>query len=228
MTFSPSPITKPTQELLGRTRALLEASDRSDLLERVDSAEQRVRAGGCTILIVGEFKMGKSSLVNGLVNAPLCPVDDGIATARPMHVGHTDEPSAELVFRLGETDEVARTKEVPFEAIEDYVLEPPEAPDAADVSLVRVGLPRNLFSKGLSVIDTPGVGGIGSSHSAQTLALVPMADAVLFVSDAAQELTAPELEFLRHVHEICPLVSLVMPKVDYLSLIHISEPTRPY
>ena len=215
MTFSPSPITKPTQDLLHRTRALLEAAERNDLLERMETAETRVRTGGCTILIVGEFKMGKSSLVNGLVNAPLCPVDDGIATARPMQVGHADEPTAELVYRLKESDDEAQTKVVPFETIEDYVLEPPQAPDAQDVSLVRVGLPRNLFSKGLSVIDSPGVGGIGSAHSAQTLALVPMADAVLFVSDAAQELTAPELEFLQHVHEICPLVSLVMPKVDY-------------
>ena len=215
MTFSPSPITKTTQELLQRTRALLDSAGRSDLLERLQTAEDRVRSSGCTVLIVGEFKMGKSSLVNGLVNAPLCPVDDGVATARPVQVGHADEPTVELVYRLGENDDMPATRVVPFEMIEDYVLEPPRADDAADVSLVRVGLPRNLFSKGLSVIDTPGVGGIGSNHSAQALALVPMADAVLFVSDAAQELTAPELEFLQHVHSVCPLVSLVMPKVDY-------------
>ncbi len=50
---------------------------------------------------------------------------------------------------------------------------------------------------GLEIVDTPGVGGFNSVHGAATMAALPSADAVLMVSDASQEYTAPELEFLR-------------------------------
>ena len=42
------------------------------------------------VLVVGEFKQGKSQLVNALVNAPVCPVDDDIATAVPTVVRHAE------------------------------------------------------------------------------------------------------------------------------------------
>jgi hypothetical protein len=64
------------------------------------------------------------------------------------------------------------------------------------------------------MVDTPGVGGLGSVHTAATLAALPWADAVLFVSDASQELTGPELEFLRTARERCPHVLSVLTKVD--------------
>ena len=41
------------------------------------------------------------------------------------------------------------------------------------------------------LVDTPGVGGLGSAHGAATMAALPSADAVLLVSDAAQEYTGP-------------------------------------
>ena len=34
-------------------------------------------------MVVGEFKQGKSSLVNAMLNAPVCPVDDDVATSVP-------------------------------------------------------------------------------------------------------------------------------------------------
>ena len=49
------------------------------------------------VLVVGEFKQGKSQLVNALVNAPVCPVDDDIATAVPTVVRHAETTTVALV-----------------------------------------------------------------------------------------------------------------------------------
>ena len=46
------------------------------------------------------------------------------------------------------------------------------------------------------------------------MAALPSADAVLLVSDAAQEYTAPELEFLAHAASVCPNVACVITKTD--------------
>jgi hypothetical protein len=201
--------------LASAASALFGQVERTDLTDRLDVAVQRRRAKGCTIVVVGEFKMGKSSLVNAIINAPLSPTDDDVATAKPVEVHYADEPTATVVYRLLEDEVDNRTREIEIEEVESYMLEPPSAPDAEDCALVRIGLPRKLFADGMSMIDTPGVGGLGSTHSARTLGVLSMADAVLFVSDAAQELTAPELEFFDLVRDICPTIAMVMPKVDF-------------
>ncbi|WP_181784126.1 Isoniazid-inducible protein iniA, partial [Pseudonocardia pini] len=74
--------------------------------------------------------------------------------------------------------------------------------------------PRSLLAGGLVLVDTPGVGGLGSAHGAATTAALPTADAVLLVSDAAQEYTGPELDFLRAAMELCPTVGCVVTKTD--------------
>jgi len=189
--------------------------ERVDLADRLGAAIERDDDHGCAIVVVGEFKMGKSSLVNAIVNAPLSPVDDDVATAKPLRVHHANEPSASVMYRLVEDETTNRVRQIAIEEVESYVLEPPTAPDAGECAMVNIGLPRKLFSSGMSIIDTPGVGGLGSTHSALTLGVLSMADAVLFVSDAAQELTAPELEFLDLVRDVCRTIAMVMPKVDF-------------
>lgn len=197
------------------TDKLFTRSDRSDLSDRVQLARLRLDEQHCTIAVVGEFKMGKSSLVNSIINAPLSPVDDDVATAKPLQVHHADAPSASILYKLEEDETENRIRTIEFEEVESYMLEPPTARDHERAAMVRIGLPRKLFANGMTIIDTPGVGGLGSNHAAQTLGVLSMADAVLFVSDAAQELTAPELEFLDLVRDICPTIAMVMPKVDF-------------
>ena len=78
----------------------------------------------------------------------------------------------------------------------------------------EIGLPRKLLEGGLVLVDTPGVGGLGSAHGAATMSALPSADAVLLVSDAAQEYTGPELEFLGAAMKLCPNVACVVTKTD--------------
>ena len=59
------------------------AYERPDLATRLHRTRDRLADPNVRVLIVGEFKQGKSQLVNALVNAPVCPVDDDIATAVP-------------------------------------------------------------------------------------------------------------------------------------------------
>ena len=58
------------------------------------------------------------------------------------------------------------------------------------------------------------MGGLGSAHGAATMSALPSADAVLLVSDAAQEYTGPELEFLGAAMKLCPNVGCVLTKTD--------------
>jgi Dynamin family len=189
------------------------AYERPDLGGRLLQTRKRLADPDVRVLIVGEFKQGKSQLVNALVNAPVCPVDDDIATAVPTVVKHAETTKAELV-REGESEGSTERTTVPATQLAQHVSEAGNRGNTALISYAEVGLPRKLLSGGLVLVDTPGVGGLGSAHGAATMSALPSADAVLLVSDAAQEYTAPELEFLDAAMKLCPNVACVLTKTD--------------
>ncbi|HET6772166.1 MAG TPA: dynamin family protein [Acidimicrobiales bacterium] len=195
------------------------AYERSDLDQRLALTRRRLADPAFHVFVIGEFKQGKSSLVNALLNAPVCPVDDDIATSVPTAIRFGDPPAAAVLFDPG-GDTADPTREPIREAIAvdqvaSYVTESADVGGERRVSSVEVSLPRKLLSDGLVIVDTPGVGGLGSAHSAATIGALPMADAVVFVSDASQEFTGPELEFLQTARRMCPNVVCVLTKIDF-------------
>jgi GTPase Era involved in 16S rRNA processing len=206
-----------------------EAYDRPDLAGRLATAKQALANPGIHIVVVGEFKQGKSSLVNALLGATVCPVDDDVATAVPTYVRFGAEAGADLLL----DGLPPRRQAIALDEIRRYVVESsddglgmamfppaPGAPAAAGrpadrVTGVEVRLPRKMLSGGLIVVDTPGVGGLGSAHAAASLAAISMANAVLFVTDASQELTRSEVDFLRRARDLCDTVVCALTKIDF-------------
>jgi GTPase Era involved in 16S rRNA processing len=198
------------------------AYNRADLAKRLTLSRRRLSDPSFHVFIVGEFKQGKSSLVNALLNAPVCPVDDDIATAAPTAVRYAEEPSAAVLLKptdespSASDDEVETIREeIPIEEVANYVTEAANPENERRVHTVEVSIPRKMLADGLVIMDTPGVGGLGSAHSAATIGALPMADAVVFVSDSSQEFTAPELEFLKTAQRMCPNLICVMTKTDF-------------
>jgi hypothetical protein len=202
------------------------AYKRPDLVDRLRAGRRRLADPSFHVFVVGEFKQGKSSLVNALLNAPVCPVDDDIATSAPTAVRYGQEPSAAVLLKpiddrgreLDVDDDDApepERQDIPIDQVASYVTEQANADNEKRVLSVEVSLPRKLLADGIVIVDTPGVGGLGSAHNAATMGALPMADAVIFVSDASQEFTAPELEFLQTARSMCPNLVCVMTKVDF-------------
>ncbi|HYQ68529.1 dynamin family protein [Actinophytocola sp.] len=196
-------MTSDAAAALDRAVAAIARYDRPDLDARLRQAGERLLADDVRVLVVGEFKQGKSMLVNGIACAPVCPVQDDIATAVPTEVRYADPAAVTLVGKDG-----ART-EIPLDQLARYACEP-----STHDGHVEVGVPRAVLRGGLVLVDTPGVGGLNSVHGAATRSALATADAVLFVTDASQELTAPEVDFLRQATDVCPTVACVLTKTD--------------
>jgi hypothetical protein len=197
-------------ELVDLATRAAHAYERPDLAARLGHTRDRLGDPMVRVLVVGEFKQGKSQLVNALVNASVCPVDDDLATAVPTAVRHAETAGVTLVW----DGESGRRTEVPIDQLAQYVSEAGNPANRKGLLRAEVGVPRKLLTGGLVLVDTPGVGGLGSAHGAMTTAALPTADAVLLVSDAAQEYTAPELEFLGTAMALCPTVACVVTKTD--------------
>ncbi|GAA1254719.1 hypothetical protein GCM10009677_00590 [Sphaerisporangium rubeum] len=171
-------------------------------------------AGGqaATVVVVGEKKRGKSSLINALVGRPeLLFTDVDVATSVHVVVRYGAREHAVVVDR-----EHPQGHEIPLEDIDTYAALDPvtQRPRAGGVEHVEVYLPAPLLAGGLALIDTPGVGGLVAGHTAITLATLAKADALLFVVNGRSELTASELRFLTLATQRVSTVMFVLTQTD--------------
>jgi GTPase SAR1 family protein len=230
MTDAPAPLVSRALKLLGATQRATEAYGRSDLTDRLVRARDRLGQPDIQALVVGEFKQGKSTLVNALLNVPLCPVSDEVATVVPTVVRHGEQPVAEVVtgpvpvVSVPEAaassgdgpDPVDGTERVPIalDEIPAWASEQGNADNSRAIRAVEIRVPRRLLSSGLALVDTPGVGGLHSVYGAATMAALGTAEVIVFVTDASQELSAVEIDVLRAAADRCPTVVCVLTKID--------------
>ncbi|PXX65309.1 replication fork clamp-binding protein CrfC [Nocardia tenerifensis] len=210
-----TPPAVPLLSVLGETIAAARAAGRNDLVGRLEVAADRVRDPRRRIVIAGQLDQGKSRFVNALLNLEICPVGDDVTTTITTLLAHGPEPKAELVLTGpgGDSGGPETRVAVPFNEIGAITARSPMA-QGRRILRLEIQVPNALLADGIVLVDTPGVGGHGSSYAASVLSMVPAADAVLVLSDASTELTEPELAFLRQVRELCPTVALLVTKTD--------------
>lgn len=201
-------------EIVEAIKGAAKRLERDDLLARLATTEARLGQPEVTVLVIGEFKQGKSSLVNALVKAPVCPVDDDVATAVATVIGYADKSEASITCEPLEDGEEEQRFDIKVTDAGGFVVSGRIAGTNQKVNTVEVRIPRKLLRAGLKVVDTPGVGGLESAHGRATMGALSMTDAVVFVTDSSQELTASELEFLKTAHQRCPNVICAMSKID--------------
>ncbi|UDY35003.1 dynamin family protein [Dermatobacter hominis] len=170
-----------------------------------------VASAVAAVVVVGEPKNGKSSLVNALVQHPgLSPVDYAIATATYIAIRHGAPGAA--VFPEGRDDaEIVPIDELAaWTSVEGLAANPraPKVPRPVEVTVDAPILER------VTLIDTPGVGGFDGSHDRATLAALTGATSLLFCADGSRPLSEPELEFLAQATGAIARVAFVLTKVD--------------
>lgn len=201
--------------LVDKTSSFTSTLGRADLSKRLEQTRDRLLDPQVRVIIVGQFKQGKSKLVNALVNAPACPVDDDVATSVPTSVSYAEQPSAVVLVRKNDgVEPTIERQPIPLEDLADYVSEHGNPDNERDIVAAEVMLPRAILKGGLRLVDSPGVGGMESTRSVSTLAALATAHAVLLVSDASQEYTEPEVQFLKHALRVSPNVAAVLSKTD--------------
>ena len=199
-------------ELIDHTVAIAELNDRTDLAQRLVRARERITDPQIRVVIAGQLKQGKSQLLNSLLNLPVARVGDDEATVVITIVGYGDPPSARLIVAAGPNGEPAAV-DIPIDDVSTDLRRAPQA-GGREVLRAEIAAPSPLLQGGLAFVDTPGVGGHGQPHLSATLGLLPDADALIMVSDTSQELTEPEMWFLRQAHRICPVAVLAATKTD--------------
>lgn len=204
-------MTEAVQETLGEVVATLMTRGRDDLAARTRAAAVRASRPATVVCVVGEFKQGKSLMVNAILGRPICPVDDDLATSAITVIQQGIEPAVTIHRRSGNRIEKAVIDPT---SLADWITEGGSGPDRENVERAVVSFDHPLLRQGLTLVDTPGVGGFAAAHARATMAFLPYADAMIFATDASAELSAPEIAFLRSAVERCPQVVVALTKID--------------
>jgi len=184
---------------------------REDLAQRLHHARARLDEPSTVLYVAGEYKQGKSMLVNAVVGSAACPVDDDLSTSTITWLHHQDPAVARIRRHSNGTPVV---EEIPLEDIWKYASEEGNPANHLQVDIVHVGLPSQVLAAGLTLVDSPGAGALRGGAAEASLSFLPYADALIFVTDASAELSAPEIRFLREALDVCPTVLIALTKID--------------
>lgn len=196
-----------TQALAGRlppARAELLAGSRDQLVDT-----------RYTVAVCGEFKRGKSSLLNALVERPgLFPVDADITTAVTTSLSYGPKETATVHFAGDGEETPPPPLDVGLDQVEAYVTEQDGPRHHGRVAGVAIQAPVGRLAGGMTLVDTPGIGSLNPAHTLATESALSVADAIVFVVSAVEPPSTSELEFLRDALRRCPTVVTAVTMTD--------------
>jgi hypothetical protein len=171
----------------------------------------RIAEGRFYVACLGQFKRGKSTLLDALISERVLPTGVLPITAVPTVIRHGTKTRARV--RLGGS---GWTDILP-ENLPQYVSEDLNPENKKDVRAVEVFSPSPLLARGMCFVDTPGLGSVFEGNTEATQAFVPHIDAALVVVGADPPISGEELSLVEDVGRHVRDVVVVMNKADRTS-----------
>lgn len=169
------------------------------------------------VVVAGEFKRGKSSVINAMLGAEVLPTGVVPLTSVVTLLRHADLPRVEVMF------ESAEVRKATLDALPEFVTERGNPGNAKGIREVSVAYPAPWLEGGIRLVDTPGIGSVHQHNTEVTRQFLPQADAVIFVASVDQPVSRNELEFLAEIRHHAGKVFCLLNKIDHLSDAEVSE-----
>lgn len=212
-----------TQEWLKNQLAELEhilqdmGADFSGFAGTAGELRQRLGEGRFRLMVLGQFKRGKSTLLNALLHEPLLPTGILPLTALPTTLRNGPQRRVRISFLNGRCEDYDGSLEYLQAVLMRHVTEQGNPANRLGVTQIEVEHPAAILAQRVEIVDTPGIGSTILHNTRTARAMVPVCDGALFVLSPDPPITEVEVQFLRAVREAATRVIFVLTKADMLT-----------
>ena len=201
------------------------------LLICIDSVSHLENIAGCTsqelkekllnnvfnLVVLGQFKRGKTTLINALLGAEILPTAVVPLTSIATILKYGETLSIKVFFNDGQVTEIGPDR------LSQYVTEKGNPKNMKDVLEVVITYPSSYLKDGVRLIDTPGVGSVYEHNTDVAYQYLPKSDAALFLLSVDQPVSKAELDFLKDVKEYSNRIFFLQNKADYVGYDDLNE-----
>jgi GTPase SAR1 family protein len=176
----------------------------------------RLDEGRFRLAVLGQFKRGKSTLLNALLREPLLPSGILPVTAIPTVLRYGPHRRVRISFLDGHSEEYEGSPEHLHAILMRYVSEQENPANRFGVARVDVEHPAALLAQCVEIMDTPGIGSTMLHNTRAAREVLPVCDGAIVVLSPDPPVTEVEVQFLRAVREAAAWVIVVLTKADLL------------
>lgn len=180
------------------------------------------------LAVIGRFSRGKTSLMNAILGTDLLPVGVLPVTSVITLVSYGSEPKAVLHYRG-----TSLFMDIPLAELAEHITERGNPGNRRGIRAAEIQLPAEFLRRGLTFVDTPGLGSAILANTRTTEAFLPEADALLLVSSHDSPIAAEEEAILRQAVAMRRALFVVLNKQDLVdpatraaSLAHVAALMR--
>lgn len=229
--------------LIERQIDIVKTLNKPDQETNLRSLKGLVQSSSFKVMILGEFKRGKSTFINALLGEEILPAYSTPCTAIINEVKWSETKSALLHFNKSNGQLVQQPLNVPIDEIEEYVVikddtDQSQAINESPYEKLELFWPLKLCENGVEIIDSPGLNEHKTRQQVTESYLVTV-DAILLVlsceqlfSKSEQEVVDNKLRAMGHedIFFICNRINMIrkneVEKVKNFAISKLKERTR--
>lgn len=181
------------------------------LAPQLAACEELLGGGVVDVAVIGQFKAGKSSFLNGLIGGDVVPVDVLPSTAVVTRIGYGPMERVTVHGLAGEPFEI------PLACLADFVTERGNPANERKVAVVDVELPALAAYEGIRFVDTPGLGSIFAHNTRVSKDWMPRVGTALVAVSVNHPLSEDDLLLLNDVSSHTPEAVILLTKADLVS-----------
>lgn len=204
------PTARGDAQILSRLAEIAAGLGERSTTDDIRQLVSRINEGRFFVACVGQFKRGKSTLLDALVGEEILPTGVVPVTTVPTVLRYGAQKSARVLME-------GKWKTIRPEDLARYVSEELNPENEKQVEGVEVFLTSPLLASGMCLVDTPGIGSVFSANTDATQDFIPQIDAAILVVGADPPISGEEAALVEAVAANVDHILIVLNKIDRVS-----------